>query len=82
MHQGQAGAPPHNDLILPDAKERGEQTIGLGHGVQVAVVAHIYPVFISKISGAGKQVKHPIGEIELFLAGFAPGHIQFHPLGF
>ena len=77
VHQCERGVSAHDDLVLLHAHQLGKEAAGLGHAGQQAVVAGILTVF----SDVFVLAEQPVGQLQLFGAGLAAGHIQLQPLG-
>ena len=78
-HEVQTGIPAHDYLRGFYLKDFGKELFGFGDAVQQAVVAGIH-AGIGRISVACVHtVQQAEGQIQLFGAGLAAGHIQLQP---
>ena len=80
VHQLQAGVAAHEHLLRLTAQDLCEQPLGGGQAGELAVVAHVDAVghIVLRLLHQGEDVAD---QIQLGLAGLAPGHVQLQPAG-
>ena len=80
VHQLQAGVAAHEHLLRLTAQDLREQPLGGRQAGELAVVAHVDAVghIVLRLLHQGEDVAD---QIQLGLAGLAPGHVQLQPPG-
>ena len=76
VHHVQAGVAIDDDLIRPDLHHVRHELLAFLNAVQHAVVPAVGAVLTGQVAVAVQHVHHTHGQIQLGLAGLAPGHIQ------
>ena len=75
IHDVQAGVAVDDDLVGPDLHHVGHKLLGLLNAVQHAVVPAVGAVLTGQVAVAAEHIHHAHGEVQLLLAGLAPGHV-------
>ena len=75
VHQLQAGVAAHEHLLRLAAQNVGKQGLGGGDAGHLAIVAGLDAVG-DKVLRLGQQAENGCDQVQLGLAGLAPGHIQ------
>ena len=80
IHQLEAGVAPHEDLLRFAAQDIGEEPPGGGEAVHLAVIAHVEAAG-DVVPGVLHQAENVADQVQLLLAGLAPGHVELPSLG-
>ena len=80
VHQLQTGVAAHEHLLRPAAQDLREQPLGRRQAAELAVVAHVDTVG-HVVLRLLHQAENIADQIQLRLAGLAPGHVQIQAPG-